>query len=49
MEFRDDALIAVRISLILEAMRGFYPELSDAIPKSKWIGVGVTIVDRCQP
>jgi hypothetical protein len=46
MEYRADALIAARISLILEAMRGMYPDLSDAIPQAQWIGTGVTVVQR---
>lgn len=45
-ECRRDALIAVRISVILEAMRGFFPEMDACIPRSKWVGLGVTVEDR---
>jgi hypothetical protein len=43
MEFRDDALIAVRISVILEAIRGFFPDLDACIPRSQWIALGMTV------
>jgi hypothetical protein len=47
-EYRADALIAIRIAVILEAMRGFFPELGPSIPRSKWVGLGVTVQDRRQ-
>lgn len=46
MEYRPDALIAVRLSLITEAMRGLYPDLSYAVPRAAWIGVGLNVVKR---
>jgi hypothetical protein len=49
MEYRADALIAVRISVILEAIRGFFPELDSCIPRSKWVDLGVTVEDKRRP
>ena len=41
MEYRHEALVAVRISLVLETMRSLFGDLSAAIPLSQWIGVSV--------
>ena len=43
LEYRPDALIALRLSFVLETIRSLHPDLSPLIPRSQWIGVGVTV------
>ena len=43
LEYRRDALIALRLSFVLETIRSLHPDLSPLIPRSEWIGVGVTV------
>jgi hypothetical protein len=43
MEYRRDALVALRLSLVLESVRKLLPELSPHIPKSKWVGARVRV------
>ncbi|HUP61393.1 MAG TPA: hypothetical protein VNA69_13335 [Thermoanaerobaculia bacterium] len=42
LEYRPDALIALRLSLVLETIRSLYPDVSVGIPRSQWIGVNAT-------
>ena len=41
-ECRRDALVAVRISLILQTLRQVFPDMAEAIPKARYLGVNVT-------
>jgi hypothetical protein len=43
LEYRRDALIALRMSFVLETIRSLHPDLSPLIPRSELIGVGVTV------
>lgn len=46
LECRADALIALRLSLVLETIRALYPDVSAAIPQSQWIGVNANTVTK---
>jgi len=46
LEYRPDALIALRLSFILETIRSLYPDVSVGIPRSQWIGVNATSVSK---
>jgi hypothetical protein len=41
LEYRRDALVALRLSFVLETIRSLYPDLSADIPRSELIGVNV--------
>lgn len=42
LEYRPDALIALRLSFILETIRSLHPDVSGGIPPAQWIGVNAT-------
>lgn len=46
MECRHDALIAVRVSLILETIRSLHPDLAHAIPRSHWVDANVDLAAK---
>lgn len=46
LEYRPDALIALRLAFVLETIRSLYPEVSVGIPRSQWIGVNATSVSK---
>ena len=46
LEYRPDALIALRLSFILETIRSLYSDVSSGIPRSEWIGVNATAVPK---
>lgn len=44
LEYKPNALIALRLSFVLETIRSLYPDVSVGIPRSQWIGVNATSV-----